>query len=550
MEHAALHGAQLLGLLLSLAAPLLALAVLRPVRGDAPETVARTNLLAGSLARWTRSAAGVGACAVVANLFVSVAEIEGRSALGGADPATVLRFATATTVGRLALARAALLALAALLARRIERHRDPVGCTTAWTALAAVGAAALVASALVSHAAALPAGRATAVAGQVVHLAAAAVWIGAVLHLALARRALAGADDAASVALAARVARRFSPLALAAAALVALSGVRAAWLALGTPVALPTSAWGLTLLVKLGLLAPVAAAGWTNWRVVGPGLERAARDGRPAAGVLRAFDRALELEATAGLLVIAVAGVLGSVSPPAPSGAGRLSAPQLRAVLTPRLPRTDVVDPSTWVGSATRTDDDLRYSEFMHGWSGLAVAMLGVAWLVQARGGSVAGRVGSLWPLALVPFAAFVAIASDPEVWPMGDVPPLDALRDPTVLEHRIGALLVLVLAGLGLRDEGRGGADRPLGRALPLLMIAGSLLLLGHAHSSFGTSESLGTLIDVQHAVIGGLGLAAGTVRWLELRGLFPRRIARVLWPSLVIALGFAMAFFYRELA
>jgi len=303
------------------------------------------------------------------------------------------------------------------------------------------------------------------------------------------------------------------------------------------------------LLVKLGLVLPVIAAGWTNWRIVVPGLERAARNGTPASAALRVLDRALEFEATAGLLAILVAGILGSVSPPDASGAGRLSPEQWSAVTTPRLPQTSIVDPSTWVGRATRTDDDLRYSEFMHNASGVVVALLGIAWFLQGRGAGAAARIGSAWPLALVPFAAFLAVASDPEVWPMGHVPPLEALRDPTVLEHRIGALLVLVLAGLGLREERRGGGDRPLGRALPLLMIGGSLLLLGHAHSSFATSESLGTLVDVQHAVLGGLGLAAGVVRWLELRGLFPRRAAQLLWPSLVVALGVAMAFFYREL-
>ncbi|MFM8410724.1 MAG: CopD family protein, partial [Alphaproteobacteria bacterium] len=421
--------------------------------------------------------------------------------------------------------------------------------TGVWVLLACLAVPAIVTSALVSHAAALPAGRTTAIAGQVVHLVGAAAWIGAVLHLALARRLLSSPGDPASVVLASRVLRRFSPVALAAAALLGLTGVRAAWLTLSSPVSIATSAWGLTLLVKLGLLLPVVAAGWTNWRVVGPALDRASRDGTPCGDALRTFDRSLELEATAALLAIAVAGILGSVSPPDPSGAGRLSPEQLRAVSTPRLPRVPVVDPATWVGSATRTDDDLRYSEFMHAGAGLVVVLLGAAWMMQARGAGAGARAGSLWPLALVPFAAFIAIASDPEVWPMGNVPRLEALRDPTVLEHRLGALLVIVLAALGLREERRGGDDRPLGRALPLLMIVGSLLLLGHAHSSFGTSESLGTLIDVQHAVMGGLGLAAGVVRWLDLRGLFPHRVARVLWPSLVIALGVAMAFFYREL-
>ena len=79
--------------------------------------------------------------------------------------------------------------------------------------------------------------------------------------------------------------------------------------------------------------------------------------------------------------------------------------------------------------------------------------------------------------------------------------------------------------------------------------MIVGSLLLLGHAHSSFASFAALDTLINVQHAVLGGLGLLAGVVRWLELRGLFPHRAASVIWPGLVILLGLFMAFSYREL-
>jgi putative copper export protein len=324
------------------------------------------------------------------------------------------------------------------------------------------------------------------------------------------------------------------------------------WAQLGSPAGLLTSAYGLTLLVKLILLATLLVPAFVNYRIVRPALQRAASSDAPspdAPGVLHRFGRMLELEVTAGLLVIAVAGILGSVSPPLPDGTGRLNRAQIDAVTTPRLPQTHVVDPATWVGSATRTDDDLRYSEFMHNWSGLVVILLGTAWLLQASGGPGGRKVGRLWPLALIPFAIFVAIASDPEVWPMGDVDPIQALTDPIVLEHRIGALMIVLLAWLGMREERRGGEDRPLGRALPVLMIVGSLLLLGHAHSSFGASEELGTLINVQHAVLGGLGLIAGVVRWLELRGLFPRAAARVLWPSLVIAVGVFLAFSYREL-
>ena len=60
--------------------------------------------------------------------------------------------------------------------------------------------------------------------------------------------------------------------------------------------------------------------------------------------------------------------------------------------------------------------------------------------------------------------------------------------------------------------------------------------------------TQELTNLINVQYAMFGAFGLFAGTVRWLNLRGLFPNRAARVLWPGFVIAFGLFMAFCYRE--
>jgi hypothetical protein len=319
-----------------------------------------------------------------------------------------------------------------------------------------------------------------------------------------------------------------------------------------------SSSYGLTLLTKLSLLAFLLAGGFVNYRRVRPALLRLAATpealtagAAPGRLVLTRLVRTIELEVTVGLLVIATAGILAGVSPPTRAGEGLLTRQQIDSVLTPRAPRTAIVDPATWVGSASRTDDDLRYSEFMHGWSGVLVCVLALGWLAQSLGGDgkVARVAAWVWPAALVPFALFVAIASDPEVWPMGTVSPWTALTDPIVLEHRIGALMIVLLAVLGWREARSGGVDRPLGRALPLVMIAGSLLLLGHAHSSFSSSDELTTLINVQHAVLGGLGLIAGVVRWLELRDLVPRRVAGVVWPVLVLAIGLFMALSYREL-
>jgi hypothetical protein len=116
------------------------------------------------------------------------------------------------------------------------------------------------------------------------------------------------------------------------------------------------------------------------------------------------------------------------------------------------------------------------------------------------------------------------------------------------LIEHQIGAALVFILVWLGWKDGNKSAEVQPLGYPLPILMICGSLMLLGHAHSNLSGSEQLTTLINVEHAIFGGLGLCAGVVRWFQLRSLIPSRIAKIVWPTCVMGLGVFMAFFYRE--
>jgi hypothetical protein len=257
----------------------------------------------------------------------------------------------------------------------------------------------------------------------------------------------------------------------------------------------------------------------------------------------------LELEVTAGVLVVMVAGILGSVSPPGEDGSLLLTRVQLDALLTPTLPRTTLVDPSSFVGAATRTVDDRRYAELMHNWSGVFVTAMGLVWVAQGLGPRGATWLARVWPFLLVPLALLISVFADPEVWVLRTVTLRDAIVDPGIVEHQLGAALVLVMVWLGWQDRRRPLREQPLGPALPLVMIGGGVLLLGHAHSSVRATEELGTLINVQHAVLGALALLAGTVRWLSLRGIFPERPARILWPLLVTAMGLYLTFCYREL-
>jgi putative copper resistance protein D len=540
-----LRAVELAGMFAALAAPLMVLALVRPalhrLRGDT-EAHAAGSALATSAARWGARTALLSGVAVLVQLLGRVADIEGTSVLAGVDPGMVARFALITVTGRLALAEG--LALLAAAATMASARRNPLAASSAWWATAGLAGAAVIARSLAGHAAAQPTGRALAIAAQLTHLVAAAGWLGVVGQLLAARVTLRRATAPGAQQLVAAVVARFSPLAAAAAGLLTASGLFAAWWYLAAPGAALASAYGLTLLTKLALAGPLLAAALVNARLVRPALARA-RDPRP---VLARLCRALEVEVGAGVLVIAVAGVLAAVAPPGADGTLRLTGADARALLTPRLPATSIDDPATWIGAPTRTLGDLRYAEFTHAWSGVVVCLLGLAWLLQQQGGRVGRHAGWLWPLILLPFAAFVVVASDPEFWPLGPVPISAGLANPSVIGHRLAAGLVVLLAGLGWRAMARQAPNQPLGSALPVVLIVGSLLFLGHVHQGSADAARLETLIGVQHTVLGALGLLAGVVRWLELREFLPRRVAGLLWPGLIVALGAIMAFWYRE--
>ncbi len=507
MEHSALHAAILLGLILAFGGPL-AMWLLPPQA-------------ASRIARVTAWGAFVAAGGTLFDLAVQVAEVEGRTIFGGVHPATVWEFTFATNVGRLTLARAGALLLAGALAKWQPTRRLLIAIP-AFTAI--------LLTSFVSHAAAQPGGRALAVAGQFLHIGAVAAWLGVLLHACAVRDLFEHrpADVAAFT-------RRFTPLALVAVAVAVATGIAAAFRTIPSPFALFGSAYGWTLLVKFTLLLPVLAAGWWNFRH--------ARD-RPAE-----FPGKLELETFAAVLVVAVAGILGSLSPPGDDGSLTLTSRQMQALLSPDLPTSHVDDWTAPEDPLGPTDDDLRYSELTHNWSGVTVLALGLCWLAQNCTGRLGWWAGRAAPFVLVPFGCFIALASNPELWLLRTVPISEAITNPQLLEHQLGAALVFLLAWLAWRDRHRAEHLHPLGYALPAIMIAGSLLLLGHAHSALGIPDELTNLINVQHAIMGACGLFAGASRILQLRGLIPGRVAGILWPSWVIALGGFMAFFYREL-
>ena len=547
MEHSALHALLLTGLIVALGGPLAVLWLLLPAArkfGIDPGGDGFVRSMLQSAARWIIYGALGATLATFIDFFVQVAEFKNQTVFGGADLATVYRFATHTTVGTLCLARAGLLLLTACVARLPGRRH--------WWLIAGLAWGAVIATSLVSHAAAQPGNRTVAIAAQIAHITTAAIWMGVLLHLFVARKLMLADATGGRVAFIAEIVRRFSPIALATTSLLGFTGVLAAYRYLTTMGALFTSAYGLTLVVKLVLIVPAIYAGYVNFKRIRPKLlaiaaDKAA-DASGAGGLLAWFSKTLELEITAGVLVITVAGILGSVSPPGDDGSQLLTAAQQHVFLVPHKPYMSMAGWDVPDDPRGPTVEDLRYSEFTHNCSGMAVCLLGIAWLAQ----SVRGRIG-LWggrlsALILIPFGCFIALVANPELWLLHIYSPLEIFTNPILLEHQLGALMVFIIAWLTWRDQKNPEEKRPLGYPLPIIMIAGSLLLLGHAHTTSAIPDDLTNLINVQHAIFGAFGLFAGTTRYLILRGLVPTPVARYVWPSCVIGLGIFMAFFYRE--
>lgn len=181
----------------------------------------------------------------------------------------------------------------------------------AW-GVAALGALAFaVTPALSGHAASAPRLAAAAIAADALHVIGAGGWIGGLLVLIAAgvpaARALPEGERGRGVA---ALVNAFSPTALVFAATLALTGVFAAWLHVGTFGALWGSAYGKTLLLKLGLLTAVFGTGAYNWLRVRPALGGGDPDGP------RRLRRSAIFEIGVGVVVLLVTAALVATATP------------------------------------------------------------------------------------------------------------------------------------------------------------------------------------------------------------------------------------------
>jgi putative copper resistance protein D len=157
-------------------------------------------------------------------------------------------------------------------------------------------------------------------------------------------------------------------------------------------------------------------------------------------------------------------------------------------------------------------------------------------------------RWARFWPLSFVGLACFILLRADPENWPLGPRPFWQSFSAPDVLQHRLGALLIVVFAVFECAVQAGKLRARWAAYVFPAMCALGAAMLLTHEHSAKDVKEAL--LAEMSHTPIALLGITAGCSRWMELR--LPKSrmstITSYLWP-MCLALAGVILLNYREL-
>lgn len=147
-------------------------------------------------------------------------------------------------------------------------------------------------------------------AADVLHLIAAAAWVGALIPLALL---LTAAKDEAALGLARVVTLRFSTLGVVSVGTLFATGIVNSWYLVGGIAEFTGTDYGRLLLVKIALFLGMVALAAVNRFHLTPAIAQAA--GTAAQRAIRQLRRNAAIEAAAGAIVIGIVAALGTLPP-------------------------------------------------------------------------------------------------------------------------------------------------------------------------------------------------------------------------------------------
>jgi putative copper resistance protein D len=223
---------------------------------------------------------------------------------GATDWSTLSLVANSTAFGHIWVIRLILLAAALLIFIIAQRHRQ------LWLVAATISGITLASIAWAGHGQTGQGSGATGhVISDVVHLFAAAVWMGALVGLLLLLRSSAPVREVAFALTA------FSTIGPSTVALLVITGVVNSLFLIGPPSSLFTTAYGLTLVVKILLFAGMFVCAVLNRFRLTPRLA-AAHDDKSEVDAMHALKQTIAAETLLALLVVAAVALLGTLAPP------------------------------------------------------------------------------------------------------------------------------------------------------------------------------------------------------------------------------------------
>ena len=293
--------AQYLGAMLLLGVPLF-FAFRMPTSDAAVERWPRKTLLIAAFAT---------AIASLAALVLQTAGMAGSMA-EALKPASLAYMAFDMEIGRAFLARAVVAALAGVMLLVLRPSR------ASWIGLTVLGLAVCASLAWTGHGAASEGAVGIVhLAADVIHAAAAAMWLGALAALGLFLTIPHG--DPERDRLTHDALHGFAGMGTLAVGLLVATGLVNTWFLVGPDRlgALLTTPYGLLLTAKLAVFLGMLALAASNRFVLTPCLHRALEDESQKPSAISALQRSLVLETLLAVILLGLVAVMGTLAPPA-----------------------------------------------------------------------------------------------------------------------------------------------------------------------------------------------------------------------------------------
>jgi putative copper resistance protein D len=251
----------------------------------------------------------VGAVAWLIGESLSISD----SAVEALSPAALWVVFSGTRFGLACAVRMALLVLILIAPSGVQRHR------TLWCVQVFLGTAVTISFAWTGHGAmGSGSGGAWHLGSDLLHLLAAAVWLGALLPLSILVFSSIRSQSPEQAGVTLRGLERFSLFGPLVIALLVLSGVGNSWFLIGPSHlrALYSTGYGITLLNKIGLFGAMLMLAIRNRYWTTPALRADLRARRNMRAPLADLRTSLLTETALGLLVVLAVSLLGTLDPP------------------------------------------------------------------------------------------------------------------------------------------------------------------------------------------------------------------------------------------